>query len=363
MTGLSYQKSNILWLWIQSVLYGIYIPVFGASVYILASQEQSSQANRRFMLGTAILFTIVSLETVCTFVDIFMTSDIMASTPYSGETPEIVQEKNISNFIDCFLDALNTTNIIFADGLLIWRCYMVWGRSIVVTIFPVIMLAAGSACGYTMVYLDSQFFLLRLRTAWNLPPPPEWTQLEKMYEYMSVAYYSTTLVTNLLMTSLIAFRIWRINKGLRPHLGPDHGGAYRRIVLAMVETGAIYSACLLIAVVYDARSALTATQALGVSRSVVVMISGIAPTLLIVLAGLRRTTEPSALVSTGIAFHIPPTLPVIEVTQSTESTSPTRGDGQVLSETDNDKPPTEEAKVSLRGEESDQSNVSTLVSQ
>jgi len=199
---------------------------------------------------------------------------------------------------------------------------MIWGRSITVIIVPIIMLAAGSACGYTLVYFDSQFYLLRLRTVWYLlPPQDKWTHFERMYEYMSIVYYSTSLVTNLLMSSLIAYRIWRINKDVRPHLGPGLTGSYKRIALSIVETGAIYSACLLIAVIYDATSDLTSTEAMGVSRSVVVMISGIAPTLLIVLTGLKRTTEPTNHTSTELVFHGPSTVPILNTTEMSDVTA------------------------------------------
>ncbi|TFK49570.1 hypothetical protein OE88DRAFT_1736576 [Heliocybe sulcata] len=315
MAKLAYQKSNILWLWIQTVLYGIYIPIFSACIYILASRGQFPTTSKRLLIVTVILFTITSVQTIGTFVDVFVTSDIASSTQYAGETPAIIHEKDISNLFDCILDALNATNIIFADGLLIWRCYVVWGRSVNVTIIPMIMLAAGSACGYTLVYLDSQFYALRLRTVWYLlPPQDEWTHLEMMYEYMSIVYYTTSLVTNLLMSSLIAYRIWRINKELRLHAEVPSSRSYQRITLFMVETGSIYSACLLIAVVYDATSDLTSTEAMGVSRSVVVMISGIAPTLLIVLTGLKRTTEAASqrAPDSDISFNAPSTVPILE---------------------------------------------------
>ncbi|KZT29624.1 hypothetical protein NEOLEDRAFT_1127343 [Neolentinus lepideus HHB14362 ss-1] len=322
MAKLSYQKSNILWLWIQSVLYGIYIPIFSACIYVLAAGGRLSSTNKRLLMITVILFTITSVQTIGTFVDIFLTSNIAAPVQYAGETPAIIREKDVSNFFDCVLDALNATNIIFADGLLIWRCYMVWGRSITVIIVPIIMLAAGSACGYTLVYFDSQFYLLRLRTVWYLlPPQDKWTHFERMYEYMSIVYYSTSLVTNLLMSSLIAYRIWRINKDVR--IVPSLSGSYKRIALSIVETGAIYSACLLIAVIYDATSDLTSTEAMGVSRSVVVMISGIAPTLLIVLTGLKRTTEPTTQVSTGLVFHGPSTVPILNTTEMSDVTATT----------------------------------------
>ncbi|KZT29623.1 hypothetical protein NEOLEDRAFT_459539 [Neolentinus lepideus HHB14362 ss-1] len=48
------------------------------------------------------------------------------------------------------------------------------------------MLLVGAPCGHALVYLDSHFYHLYLRTAWYLlTPEAKWTYLETLYEYMS----------------------------------------------------------------------------------------------------------------------------------------------------------------------------------
>ncbi|OJA20169.1 hypothetical protein AZE42_08161 [Rhizopogon vesiculosus] len=133
---------------------------------------------------------------------------------------------------DTFKNAIYELETLVGDAILIYRCYVVWGR-IQVIIIPIIGWLAVAATGTHAVWSISQ---LSSTTA-NIV-------FQKETGQWIISFYSVALVTNLISTSydpfsILALRLWLLHRSstgiqmTRSHVYP--------ILLIIIECGALYS--------------------------------------------------------------------------------------------------------------------------
>ncbi|EEB95771.1 hypothetical protein MPER_05207 [Moniliophthora perniciosa FA553] len=125
-----------------------------------------------------------------------------------------------------------------ADAILLWRCYTVWGKRRRVIVLPAIFyIAAHTVClvvGFVFTSSDVEGF-------------------GQVLEYEKIVNHSYTIaaisagvvgLNNLLLSSLIAFRIFRMSREVVAYLGARPKSMYRTIIAVTLESGLLYSAFL-----------------------------------------------------------------------------------------------------------------------
>ncbi|KAK0466037.1 uncharacterized protein EV420DRAFT_1709749 [Desarmillaria tabescens] len=167
---------------------------------------------------------------------------------------------------------MSTTGMIgtiLADSIMIWRCWMIWGKHWLVIVLPTLCLVSGIVFKIMATHLIFTNFI-KAASASGL-----------------ILYASFTLATTLWCTVLIIYRILSVgqaNNGIRGAFG-----AYRHVIEVLVESSALYSVCLILYV------ALTASNSWGQDYVDVIagVARGITPTLLIgrVAAGHARPDD------------------------------------------------------------------------
>ncbi|KAF8154715.1 hypothetical protein B0H34DRAFT_799467 [Crassisporium funariophilum] len=162
---------------------------------------------------------------------------------------------------------LFVTNNVIADSLILYRCYMVWGRRKSIIAGPCLLLLVSTVCGYVF----------------NAASSPNLRKLQPVYLWM-------TFALNISVTLLTASRILWFAHTARAILGPEMARRYYSITVIVVESGAIYSLYVLLDLV-------VATIVLDAA---LIQVVGIVPTLIIVQVGLGRVVQD---VETTINFH------------------------------------------------------------
>jgi hypothetical protein len=181
----------------------------------------------------------------------------------------VLYYEEIWNGLSILKQALYATENIIADGLVVYRCYAIWGKSWKIVVIPVIMLISTTVCAYLAVYNFSQVHPGDNVFASNIA---EW----------GTALFSLSLATNIIVTSLIAGRIWWLSRNIRTYLGQRHQAKYYKAIGIIIESGAIYAISLLILLVlYTSK-----TNAQYIVYDALSQIMGIVPTLIIVRIGL-----------------------------------------------------------------------------
>ncbi|PBK59299.1 hypothetical protein ARMSODRAFT_1027499 [Armillaria solidipes] len=244
-----------------SLLSGIYTGIVAVTLRNIYMNK--SQPIRRVMVLIVVLLhtvTIFNFASCWAYVDsMFIDNGWNFWTVHlSYSSPSVIVEVG-----------MGTTGVvctILADSTMILRCWMVWGRRWLPVLLPIFVLIAAIV-----------FKIIGTCEVYN--------NAVNNYALGFTLYSSFVLATTLWCTLLIIYRIVSVARAGRG------GGlrAYRNIIEVLVESSALYSAFLILYVVFNARDpfALAYFDVLaGIAR-------GVAPTLLIgrVAAGHSRPDD------------------------------------------------------------------------
>ncbi|KAJ7245397.1 hypothetical protein B0H12DRAFT_1127773 [Mycena haematopus] len=167
---------------------------------------------------------------------------------------------------------LLTTNNALTDSVFLYRCYVVWGRTISVIILPGAMMAATTGLGYFATY----------RANYQLKSTPD----PAIAFIMSVA-------TNSMLTILTAGRMWWVGREVRRAASFNLSGtrSYNTAVVMILESGALYSLCVIAYVVSGSILTPPAIIINNVLIGALPQVVNIVPTLIAVRVGLSRGVE------------------------------------------------------------------------
>jgi len=231
-------------LWVGTFFYGIYLVLFVICIYILL--------NRPCPGNAVLLVTAVALFTLCTVQAVL--NLVLGAAEIDYLNMPVHSINRAANII------YGVTNII-ADGLVIYRCYIVWDRNIRVVILPLLMLAVTSV------------FAVDLK----LPANP---------------YFSLSLATNMVVAALTAGRIWWICRQCRLYSKFKLTSAAQKrcasAISIIVESGVLYCATVLAYLILGAIPSVSIAQ--EPIFEMLTQVMGIAPTLIIVRVGLGVNT-------------------------------------------------------------------------
>ncbi|EJD45507.1 hypothetical protein AURDEDRAFT_137206 [Auricularia subglabra TFB-10046 SS5] len=121
-----------------------------------------------------------------------------------------------------------------ADGLMLYRCWIVWGRSRVVIAVPFLTFLGSSALSCVAVY--------------QVTTPGQRLFSSITLQFM-LPYFSMSMGLNILVTLLISARLLLARHRIRSVLGAEHTKVYISITAMLVESAALYSlfSCIFIA--------------------------------------------------------------------------------------------------------------------
>lgn len=142
--------------------------------------------------------------------------------------------------------------MILADSAFVWRLWVVWcasvrlersgtrltsracrRRDLRALILPLIALTALVGAGLGVIICDA------------LGLVQEKTEGHRMaYQASAIALLVTSMIINWMVTGMIAGRLWWANRNLQQHYGDKQTVGYSqyvKVILALVESGAIYS--------------------------------------------------------------------------------------------------------------------------
>ncbi|KAJ3505756.1 hypothetical protein NLJ89_g7253 [Agrocybe chaxingu] len=182
----------------ETFLYGIYFNLFLICVFVLLRRNQP--------LHYVLLISAITMFALAT-ADIVYTYCIVFGKLFAG----------VFHFLTFAKYYLYVTNNVLADTLLLYRCYIVWDFRKDIVIGPLVLLIAGTVCGYIFEGATNHLF----KYAW--------------------IYLAMTLVLNLLLTGLTAGRIFWIARAAEPILGDNVLHRYNSTIAILTESGAIYS--------------------------------------------------------------------------------------------------------------------------
>ncbi|KAJ7719956.1 hypothetical protein B0H16DRAFT_1218975, partial [Mycena metata] len=273
-------EAQIVGLFLESVFWGIYLVTFFLclrSLLFKANFELKwfSDLNWPMLLVTLIMCVFSTLD-----VAIGLMHNIQAFILYKGPGGASQELSRISDWVNIIktVDVLLQTTL--GDGMLIFRCWMVYSKSWPVVVFSMLLWLGGSVCTVMIIRIEATLRSDTLITSDSLKP-------------LILSFWILTIVQNILTTGLLVFRIWRVdqqNARFAYHTNSSSANKrqskLRQVMRVIIESGLMYTTIALITfITYIANS----NSTYGVSDVEVQMV-GITFNLIIIRAD-RRAVE------------------------------------------------------------------------
>ncbi|OJT11082.1 hypothetical protein TRAPUB_12366 [Trametes pubescens] len=269
--------SFLISFFLDCLFYGIFFVTYAITIWLLlfTARRRKGQSKRRDMAQAALLTVMLGLAFVYLVLDVVV--NIHAFEGDGGDLAAAEHMFIVSNPKSLWGPKLGTlvTQMILADAYLIYRVYVVHSQSIVIVAVPAVFLLGEAAFGFTTVH-------------YQIHPTGVATALPSV---MSILFFASSLVTNVLSTGLIAGRIIRSNRRVREFrmsgVGRDASQG-SGVVDIIVQSAAVYSCALVVILI----AMFTATVEPLVVLGVIPSLAGAVFSAVIIRTRLSDATSP-----------------------------------------------------------------------
>jgi len=258
-----WHRAYLIGLWIEALFYGINSFLVWTCLFIFVYKRERRNINK--FLVTLVIFqylistTDVSLGLRGLIVE--FTDNRSPSKP-NGSFHSGISVVSVQGFF-------MSVNSLLNNCVIVWRCYHVWGKNLKVVSLPIVLILATIAglIGQTMSFRTDREHIVPYNhkiLSWNF------------------AFFACSFSTTFVGTTLAAFRIWSLTRrslSMRAH--------YTRLLILLIESGMLYSAFLIIAlIVYLSEKSLA-----YIFYAQFGQLASIIPTMIMLLVGLRLTSD------------------------------------------------------------------------
>ncbi|KAI0631488.1 hypothetical protein C8Q77DRAFT_1074560 [Trametes polyzona] len=270
----------------NAILYGIELVLYFASVTVILKKKDKSNVDRRFFLyfSTALLLMITIYVAVQA---VFGEEMWIVHADYPGGSAQYLAD-NAAVWYQTLGSAASIVLNLMSDGLLIYRCYVVWG-DVRIVIVPFILYLGTAALGILTCYVsgtpNSNFFVGRAAQ-------------------IALSYSTVVIGLNVLVSTLICVRILARARQMRGVLGEDIVQTYTGAAALIVESALPYT---LFGIAYVVSLGLNSPTSI-LFLSIYVMFTCVSPQMIIlrVLMGRAWSREAGAtLTRTALHFTTP----------------------------------------------------------
>ncbi|KAH9032240.1 hypothetical protein EDB85DRAFT_2236207 [Lactarius pseudohatsudake] len=260
------------------ILYGIYIVLYVTSVRVLLSPPGfTSSRPRMFWFG------------ITTFMFVLGTTALVLQKALELQNIDFL----VFYYADGGITRLMAVQYILSDVICAWRAVVIWDRDrrvIAILLLFILGTTAAAVCEIIIGIVPPQGFVLSSSESGPL--------------YM----VGPSLGTNLLSTGLIAWKAWKRRVVVRKYLVTGAGSvSVERFFALLIESGFLY--CIPWILYLISAFGVIPDPGFIVIDDVLVFISGIYPTLIIILVAIQKSpVEHYSTHSTGMQFVSGPAL-------------------------------------------------------
>ncbi|KAI0332733.1 hypothetical protein GY45DRAFT_1368960 [Cubamyces sp. BRFM 1775] len=205
--------------WLESFFWGIYTLLFAMTIRKIY-QKRKGGINKFTTTCLILLYILASGHMA-----LGLTRLIQGFVIYRDTIGTINYFSSIWYRVNMAKDYLYISNMFLGDLVVVWRLYIVWGKNIWYALIPFLMCISEFVVGYGAV------------SQWLLPHP---NAIETVR--WGTTMFTISMATNIFVTAVIAARIWYVSVRNQRAMGVEPNGRYNRVILLIVESGAIISA-------------------------------------------------------------------------------------------------------------------------
>lgn len=284
------EKGELIALFGESIFYGAHVITCG-----LCLRELLLSRDMKWKFPGSIHWTMLSGALFLIFLSTFhlalgLRYNLNAIKVYLGIPGANLAFFDLAYWETIMQSVIYVTETILADALLIYRAHIVWDKSWRIVVLPLLLWFATTAIGCTTLWM--------VASTQHVVP----SEAQRRLEHWMDGFLSITFTVNILCTSLIVHKIWRVNTQVAS--SALHPARLTHIVRVVIDSGLIYTACII--ALFGSTLANSATQFLF--SSVLVQVIGIAFNLIIIRVRRGTAMTPNSVFSTseigGIPLHL-----------------------------------------------------------
>ncbi|OAX38697.1 hypothetical protein K503DRAFT_865954 [Rhizopogon vinicolor AM-OR11-026] len=212
-----YDEASLLALFLETLFYGIFLTLYLLTLFILLTK---TGIRREVLIPVATLLLCIAIISFVRALEAFV-FDIQTISPDAYYNVNFYSSLNLAKVA---LYVLQTT---LADVVIVWRCYVLNHRSLLVAVPGCIALLTNMAAVCYIV--------------WSLSQTHVGSAVSINADICITIFYALTMVISVACTSLIVWRICQI----RPFTPPDGFPTFLPVVIVIVESGALYATSVL----------------------------------------------------------------------------------------------------------------------
>ncbi|KAI0763428.1 hypothetical protein BD413DRAFT_606621 [Trametes elegans] len=250
----------------EAVLWGAYAVLFLTSVILLLRRVTTRGLNTPILILGCVLFASCTAHFALEFSHFFTTLRDSGVEGYANETQPLVGADLLISLCD-----------LLGDLVLVYRCWIIWGRNYWIALPPLLTAIAGFSCIAAVVHLVETL-------------DPHAPVAPAALVPLGIAGYALPLATNALASALIVARLCAAAHEERARCRGRLAGTVRAAQHAaaiIVESGLLYLAAQAVLVALFARG----HPAQAVVAVIAVQIYGIAPTLIVIRVALGISSD------------------------------------------------------------------------
>ncbi|OSD04721.1 hypothetical protein PYCCODRAFT_1433051 [Trametes coccinea BRFM310] len=251
----------------EAALYGVFLCLFCVCGYDLVERRRrlKTQLSWPMVLAGVLLILLATARFIVDCCNIFV-----AFIHHDPREARLAYLQDVTQPLFTTKHCIFITTLLVGDSFVNFRCWIVWGKNIWVIVIPVIFSLVSTASGsYTM---------------WAYGHLPNQT-IHSEADWLTVLF-SLSLVANALATSLLAYRIWSVDRQTRDALPSDMAGTSKLspLVRIIAESGVINAGYLFVFVM----TLEFGSQALEIMSEMAVPLTGIIFSIVILRVGHQQ---------------------------------------------------------------------------
>ncbi|TRM69238.1 hypothetical protein BD626DRAFT_8555 [Schizophyllum amplum] len=278
---LTHSRAELIGTVVETMAYGVYFVLFVRCLEVIHTRQVEGKVSLLLLITSLLLFTLITIH-MC--ISTWRNLDAFTGphTAVMLNAAEIFFAQHVFDHIDRLKNALYVVITWVSDVFLLYRCYMVYERQWLWTMFPVIIFLGDFGFGIYGIFL--------LCTQEDVPDLIK-SQIVDRVKY----FYLITMVLNIVCTIMIAAKIAFIQRRTNRAGIADTVRTLNTTVIIIVESAALYSIALVVLIVFAAEHSGGMYTLLQLMPSII----GIVFSLIIVRVGGGRDQVTRAAVSSA----------------------------------------------------------------
>ncbi|KAG1859834.1 hypothetical protein F4604DRAFT_1153516 [Suillus subluteus] len=226
LAGIPMDSAAIMSLALEGILYGFSVLMCLGTIWTFTYKRHMQDVNRPIAVAATLLFVLSTAHMVVVIIHV-QHGLVKYRDTFPGGPVAFFTDVTQDTFV--IKNAIYNIQTLLGDGVVIYRCYVVW-QSAWVIILPCVMWCGVAASGVCSVYYFSQASVAEIENFFA-----------SRIGHWVATFLASTLATNALSTGLLAYRIWMNERKVSAIRTTKHKVPILRI---LIDAAVLYSAAL-----------------------------------------------------------------------------------------------------------------------